>query len=72
MNSPDVAAPGERFNFAQHLLAANAERANKAAFKAAFVTVLPLARELRLTRVGPGQRGRDEAASQCQPARRRP
>ncbi len=32
MNSPDVAAPGERFNFAQHLLAANAERADKAAF----------------------------------------
>ncbi|HET7863956.1 MAG TPA: benzoate-CoA ligase family protein [Burkholderiaceae bacterium] len=29
---PDVAAPPERFNFAQHLLGANAGRASKAAF----------------------------------------
>jgi benzoate-CoA ligase len=28
----DVPAPGDRFNFAQHLLAANADRAGKAAF----------------------------------------
>jgi benzoate-CoA ligase len=32
MTSPDVAAPGERFNIAAHLLAANAERAAKPAF----------------------------------------
>jgi benzoate-CoA ligase len=32
MTSPDIAAPGERFNIAAHLLAANAERAAKPAF----------------------------------------
>jgi len=32
MTSPDIAAPGERFNIAAHLLAANAHRAAKAAF----------------------------------------
>jgi benzoate-CoA ligase len=31
-NPPDVPAPGERFNFAQHLLERNAARATKAAF----------------------------------------
>ena len=30
--SPDVAAPAERFNFAQHLLALNTDRADKCAF----------------------------------------
>ena len=30
--SPDVQAPAERFNFAQHLLALNAERPSKTAF----------------------------------------
>jgi benzoate-CoA ligase len=32
MSITDVAAPPERFNFAQHLLALNAQRANKTAF----------------------------------------
>jgi benzoate-CoA ligase len=32
MSTTDVAAPPERFNFAQYLLALNAERPNKTAF----------------------------------------
>ena len=31
-NAPDVAAPGERFNFAQHLFAINADRAARSAY----------------------------------------
>ena len=54
---PDVAAPPETFNFAQHLLGANAGRASKAAFVDDLGVLCYGSLEERVRRVATGLRG---------------
>jgi benzoate-CoA ligase len=54
---PNVTAPGERFNFAQHLMEANAARADRAAFVDDLGTVTYGALSDRVRRMAAGLRG---------------